>query len=158
MMSVPSLYKAIFASEMEDEVMNAFCSNNTSDVILYNRFKVKDSQMLRLFDNNELKKYHLNRNDILLSTSSSFEEPIGDETNETALDIFPNSLFNKKVSLSDDSFIGFMMENTDAKIVVFGDYEQRYDIPKTRATKVDDNNIEVDMEWNEFISYRVNDV
>jgi len=33
MMSVPSLYKAIFASEMEDEVMNAFCSNNTSDVI-----------------------------------------------------------------------------------------------------------------------------
>lgn len=43
MMSVPSLYKAIFASEMEDEVMNAFCSNNTSDVILYNRFKVKDS-------------------------------------------------------------------------------------------------------------------
>jgi hypothetical protein len=113
--------------------------------------------MLRLFDNNELKKYHLNRNDILLSTSSSFEEPIGDETNETALDIFPNSLFNKKVSLSDDSFVGFMMENTDAKIVVFGDYEQRYDIPKTRAAKVD-NNIIVDMEWNEFISYRVNDV
>ena len=114
--------------------------------------------MLRLFDNNELKKYHLNRNNILLSTSSSFEiEPIGDETNETALDIFPNSLFNKKVSLSDDSFVGFMMENTDAKIVVFGDYEQRYDIPKTRAAKVD-NNIIVDMEWNEFISYRVNDV
>ena len=34
MMSIPSLYKAIAASEMEDEVMNAFCSNTASDVIL----------------------------------------------------------------------------------------------------------------------------
>ena len=34
MMSIPSLYKAIAASEMEDEVMNAFCSNKASDVIL----------------------------------------------------------------------------------------------------------------------------
>ena len=33
-MSIPSLYKAIAASEMEDEVMNAFCSNKKSDVIV----------------------------------------------------------------------------------------------------------------------------
>jgi hypothetical protein len=34
MMSIPSLYKAIAASEIEDQVMNAFCSNKTSDVIV----------------------------------------------------------------------------------------------------------------------------
>ena len=114
--------------------------------------------MTRLIGNCELKKYHLDRNDILLSINPSFKiELSGDKTtNETALDIFPNSLFNKKVSLSDNSFVGFMMETTDSKIVVFGDYEQRYDIPKTKATNVDDNNVILAMEWNEFASYRVN--
>ncbi|HYG00406.1 MAG TPA: hypothetical protein VD815_09955 [Candidatus Saccharimonadales bacterium] len=43
----------------------------------------------------------------------------------------------------------------DTKIVIFGDYEQRYDIPKIKTTKVN-NNIVLDMEWNEFASYRVN--
>jgi len=54
-----------------------------------------------------------------------------DKANETALDIYPNSLFNRKVSLLDENFVGFMMEMTDTKIIVFGDYEQRYDIPKS---------------------------
>lgn len=111
---------------------------------------------MQLTTNNELKKYHLNRNDILLSTNSGFEiELIENKTNETALDIYPNSLFNKKVSLLDENFVGFMMEVTDTKIIVFGDYEQRYDIPKIKTAEVN-NNIVLDMEWNEFASYRVN--
>ena len=116
--------------------------------------------MTQLTGNGELKKYHLDRKDILLSATSGFGiELVGDKTtNETALDIFPNSLFNKKVSLSDNYFVGFMMEMTDSKIVVFGDYEQRYDIPKSKVKRVDDNNIIIDMDWNEFTSYRVNSV
>jgi hypothetical protein len=109
-------------------------------------------------DNDELKKYHLNRNDILLSTNSGFEiELFESKTNETALDIFPNSLFNKKVSLLNDNFVGFMMKMTDAKIIVFGDYEQRYEIPKIKAIETD-NNIIVDMRWDEFASYRIKGV
>jgi len=49
------------------------------------------------------------------------------------------------------------MKMTDAKIIVFGDHEQRYDIPKIKTAEVD-NNIIVDMEWNEFASYRLNGV
>ena len=106
----------------------------------------------------DLKKYHLNRNDILLSPNSRFEvDFFKNQTDETALDMFPNSLFNKKVSLLNDHFVGFMMKMTDAKIVVFGDYEQRYDIPKTKAVEEVDNNITLDMEWSEFVSYRVID-
>lgn len=109
--------------------------------------------MLRLIGNSVLKKYHLNRNDILLSTNSCFEMEIsGNESDETALDIYSNSLFNKKVNLSKNNFVGFVMETTDSKIVVFGDYEQRYDIPKTRAIEVDDDNIIIDMDWNQFAS------
>ena len=111
---------------------------------------------MQITANDELKKYHLNRNDILLSTNSGFEnELFEDKTNETALDIYPNSLFNKKVGLLNENFVGFMMEMTDTKVVVFGDYEQRYDIPKIKTTEVN-NNIVLDMEWNEFASYRVN--
>lgn len=125
---------------------------------MYNKLKANDSYMMRLFDNEELKKYHLNRNDILLDDNSRFEiEFFENKTYETALDIFPNSLFNKKVSLSDDIFVGFMMQMTNTKIIVFGDYEQRYDIPKAKAVE-SDNGIIVDMEWNEFATYRVNGV
>jgi hypothetical protein len=113
---------------------------------------------MQITDNDELKKYHLKRNDILLSTNSGFEiELFESKTNETALDIFPNSLFNKKVSLLNDNFVGFMMKMTDAKIIVFGDYEQRYEIPKIKATETD-NNIIVDMGWDEFASYRIKGV
>lgn len=114
---------------------------------------------MQITTNDELKKYHLNRNDILLSTNSKFEiELFENKTNETALDIFPNSLFNKKVGLSDNSFVGFVMEITDSRIVVFGDYEQRYDIPKSKSKQVDDNYIIIDMDWNSFVSYKVNSI
>lgn len=113
---------------------------------------------MQITDNDELKKYHLNRNDILLSLNSGFEKKLFEnKSNETALDVFPNSLFNKKVSLLNDHFVGFVMKMTNTKIIVFGDYEQRYDIPKIKTTEVD-NNIIIDMEWNEFASYRVNGV
>ena len=118
--------------------------------------------MTQLAGDSKLKKYNLDRNDILLSTNSGFGIELVENkttTNETALDIFPNSLFNKKVSLSDNNnFVGFMMEMTDSKIVVFGDYEQRFDIPKSKAKQIDDNNIIIDMDWNEFVTYRVNRV
>jgi hypothetical protein len=110
--------------------------------------------MILLFDNDELRKYHLNRNDILLSSNTGFEIDFsGDRTHQTALDIFPNSLFNKKVRLSDESFVGFAMEMTDKKIIVFGDYDQIYDIPKSKADEYD-NSIALDMEWNEFATYK----
>lgn len=115
--------------------------------------------MTQITGNDELKKYHLNRNDILISTNSCFEiELFEKKIIETALDIFPNSLFNKKVSLlNDNNFVGFMMKMTDTKIIVFGDYEQIYDIPKIKTVEVG-NNIIIDMELNEFASYRIKGV
>lgn len=113
---------------------------------------------MQLTGNDELKKYLLNRNDILASVNLSNEEELfKNETNESALDRFPSSLFNKKVILPNKEFVGFMMKETDTKIVVFGDYEQRFDVPKSKTCKVNDN-IVLDMEWNEFISYRTEDL
>ncbi|TVP41148.1 hypothetical protein [Candidatus Nitrosocosmicus arcticus] len=112
---------------------------------------------MQITDNDELKRYLLDRNDILVSTNLSNEEELfNNETGESAIDRYPSSLFNKKVSLMNDDFVGFMMEITDTKITIFGDYDQRFDVPKSKAREVN-NNMVLDMEWSEFISYRLDD-
>jgi|SRR6476469_1190622 len=108
---------------------------------------------MELTGNDELRRYLLDRNDILVSMKLSNEEEIfNNETGESAIDKFPSSLFNKKVCLLNEDFVGFMMGKTDTEITIFGDYDQRYDVPISKAREVD-NNLVLDMEWTEFKSY-----
>ena len=108
---------------------------------------------MQLTGNDELRRYLLDRNDILVSTKLSNEEEIfNNETGESAIDKFPSSLFNKKVCLLNEDFVGFMMGKTDTEITIFGDYDQRFDVPISKAREVD-NNLVLDMEWTEFKSY-----
>lgn len=112
---------------------------------------------MQLAGNDELRRYLLDRNDILVSTKLSNEEEIfNNETGESAIDKFPSSLFNKKVCLLNEDFVGFMMGITDTEITIFGDYDQRFDVPISKAREVN-NNLVLDMEWTEFKSYRTND-
>lgn len=46
------------------------------------------------------------------------------------------------------------MEKTESKIIVFGDYEQRFEIPKTNAVEVN-GNLVIDMNWSEFVSHKI---
>ena len=110
---------------------------------------------MQITGNNELRRYLLDRNDILVSTNLSNEEEIfNNETTESAIDRFPSSLFNKKVSLLNEDFVGFMMGKTDTQITIFGDYDQRFDVPISIAREFN-NNLVLDMEWTEFKSYRL---
>ena len=112
---------------------------------------------MQLTGNDELRRYLLDRNDILVSTKLSNEEEIfNNETGESAIDKFPSSLFNKKVSLLNEDFVGFMMGITDTEITIFGDYDQRFDVPVSKVKEVN-NNLVLDMEWTEFKSYRSDD-
>ena len=53
---------------------------------------------MQITGKDELGRYLVDRNDILVSTNLSNEEEIfNNETNESAIDRFPSSLFNKKV-------------------------------------------------------------
>ena len=109
---------------------------------------------MQITGNDELKRYLLDRNDILVSTNlSNEEEHFNNETGESAIDRFPSSLFNKKVSLLNEDFVGFMMGITDTQITIFGDYDQRFDVPISKVREVN-NNLFLDMEWTEFKSYR----
>ena len=109
---------------------------------------------MQITGNDELRRYLLDRNDILVSTNLSNEEELfNNESSESAIDRFPSSLFNKKVTLMNEDFVGFMMGKTDTEITIFGDYDQRFDVPISKVREVN-NNIVLDMEWTEFKSYR----
>ena len=67
---------------------------------------------------------------------------------------YPNSLFSKGVKILNEDFVGFIMKETKDKIVVFGNYVQRYDIPKSKTYEVGDNII-LNMSIKEFVTYEV---
>ena len=67
---------------------------------------------------------------------------------------YPNSLFSKGVKILNEDFVGFIMKETKDKIVVFGNYVQRYDIPKSKTYEVGDN-IFLNMNIKEFLTYEV---
>jgi len=67
---------------------------------------------------------------------------------------YPNSLFSKGVKILNEDFVGFIMKETKDRIVVFGNYVQRYDIPKLRTYEVG-GNIILNMNVEEFVTYEV---
>ncbi len=67
---------------------------------------------------------------------------------------YPNSLFSKGVKILNKDFVGFIMKETKDKIVVLGNYVQRYDIPKSKTYEVG-GNIILNMNVKEFITYEV---
>jgi len=92
---------------------------------------------MQITGNDELRRYLLDRNDILVSKNLSNEEELfNNETGESAIDRFPSSLFNKKVSLLNEDFVGFMMGKTDTQITIFVDYDQRFDVAISKAMEV----------------------
>jgi hypothetical protein len=52
---------------------------------------------------------------------------------------YPKSLFNKGVRSQDEEHIGHVMKETDNKMVVFGHYDFRFDIPKSKIIAVGRN-------------------
>ncbi len=66
---------------------------------------------------------------------------------------YPKSLFNKGVRAKNEDHVGYIMKETDDKIVVFGDHGYRYDIPKSKIIAVG-RNVILDMDFPEIFKYR----
>lgn len=67
---------------------------------------------------------------------------------------YPKSLFNKGVRAKNEDHVGHIMKETDDKIVVFGDHDYRYDIPKSKIIAVG-RNVILDMDFPEIFEYKV---
>ena len=87
-----------------------------------------------------VKKYKVSREEPLPSDNS----PVGAELPDT-VDLatyegkYPKSLFNKGVRTQDEEHVGHVMMEAKTKIVVYGHYDWRFDIPKSKIIAVGRN-------------------
>jgi hypothetical protein len=67
---------------------------------------------------------------------------------------YPNSLFNKGVRTQDEEHVGHIFKETKDKIVIWGHYDWRFDIPKSKIIAVG-RNIILGMDYQEIFKYKV---
>ena len=96
----------------------------------------------------------------------SREEPLPTDSNLPAADLvqdvdlatyegkYPKSLFNKGVRTQDEEHLGHVMKETDDRIVVWGHYDWRFDVPKEKIIAVG-RNVIVGLDYNDAFKYKV---
>ena len=100
-------------------------------------------------------KYRVNREDPLpTSRKDPWTSPSGRIDLGTYEKEYPKSLFNKGVRAKNEDHVGYIMRETDDKIVVFGDRGYRYDIPKSLIIAVG-RNVILDIDFPEIFKYEV---
>ena len=67
---------------------------------------------------------------------------------------YPKSLFNKGVRTQDEEHIGHVMTEAGDKIVVWGHYNWRFDVPRSKIIAVG-RNVILGMDYNEVFKYKV---
>ncbi|MGI0019888.1 MAG: hypothetical protein ACREAY_05415 [Nitrososphaera sp.] len=67
---------------------------------------------------------------------------------------YPKSLFNKGVRTQDEEHVGHVMKETDDKIVVWGHYEWRFDVPKSKIVAAG-RNVILGMDYKDIFQYKV---
>jgi len=100
-------------------------------------------------------KYKVDRNAPL--PTGKYADPWGDRKDVDLASYeskFPKSLFNKGVRIENEDHVGHVMKETDDKIVVFGERDYRFDVPKSKITFVG-RNVILGMEWDDLFKYKV---
>ena len=67
---------------------------------------------------------------------------------------YPKSLFNKGVRTQDEEHIGHVMTEAGDKIVVWGHYNWRFDVPKSKIIAFG-RNVILGMDYKEVFNYKV---
>ena len=67
---------------------------------------------------------------------------------------YPKSLFNKGVRTQDEEHIGHVMMEAKNKIVVYGHYDWRFDIPKSKIIAVG-RNVIIGMDYKDVFKFKV---
>ncbi|MGI8832599.1 MAG: hypothetical protein ACR2IS_08185 [Nitrososphaeraceae archaeon] len=64
-------------------------------------------------------------------------------------------MFNKGVRIENEDSIGHVMRETDDRIVRFGNYDYRFDVPKSKIKEVG-RNVILNLDYSELFKYKVN--
>ena len=63
-------------------------------------------------------------------------------------------MFNKGVRVLNEDHVGHVMKETDGKIIIFGSFGYRFDVPKSKIKEVG-RNVILNMDVNELMKYKV---
>jgi len=104
---------------------------------------------------NELAKYSVSR-DAPLPAGREDPWDEGDRVVDLATyeGKYPNTLFNKGVRAKNEDHVGHVLKETDDKIVIFGENNKRFDIPKSLIYQVGMNVI-LKIDFPEIFEYEV---
>ena len=67
---------------------------------------------------------------------------------------YPKSLFNKGVRTQDEEHVGHVMKEAKDKVVIWGHYDWRFDVPKSKIIAVG-RNVILGMDYNDVFKYKV---
>jgi adenylate cyclase len=100
-------------------------------------------------------KYKVNRKEPLpTSRKDPWTSPASNIDLGTYEKEYPKSLFNKGVRAKNEDDVGHVMKETDDKIVVFGQSNYRFDIPKSHIIAAG-RNVILDMDYPEIFKFQV---
>ena len=105
--------------------------------------------------NNITKKYKVKHDEPLPTTVPSEHWTQGENLDLATYERkYPKSLFNKGVRVLNEDHVGHVMKETDDKIVIFGSFGYRFDVPKSKIKEVA-RNVILNMDINELMKYKV---
>jgi hypothetical protein len=99
-------------------------------------------------------KYKVDRNAPIPATTDMSAEKAEHVDLATYEKQYPKSLFGKGVRAKNEDKVGHVQRETDSTIVVFGEHNVRYDIPKTEIIAVG-RNIILNCDYPEIWKYKV---
>ena len=141
--------------ETPDKIVVFGEKNERYDIPISEIQHVSKNVLVGLNFSDIVKKYKMDR-DAPLPTGK-YADPWG---NREDVDLasyeskYPKSLFNKGVRIENEDHVGHVMKETDDKIVVFGEHDYRFDVPKSKITFVG-RNVILGMDWDELFKYKV---
>jgi hypothetical protein len=101
-----------------------------------------------------VRRYKVSRDKPLPSSKKDPWKNTSDVDMATYEKQYPSSLFNKGVRTQDEEHLGHVMKETDDMIVVWGHYDWRFDVPKSKIIAVG-RNVILGMNYNDAFKYKV---
>ncbi len=101
-----------------------------------------------------VKKYRVKRDAPLPSTKKDPWTNPGDVDLAAYEKQYPKSLFNKGVRSQDEEHVGHIMKETGDMIVIWGHYDWRFDVPKSKIIAVG-RNVILGMDYKDVFKYKV---
>jgi hypothetical protein len=154
-MVLDSPYIGHVVRETEDKIIVFGQGNDRYDIPKSEIQMTSRNVLLGLTFSEVIKKYRAIREESLPTSLPSEEWIQG-----TNLDLatyerkYPKSLFNKGVRIENEDSIGHIVKETDDRIVIFGSYDYRFDVPKSKIKEVG-RNVILSLECSELFKYKV---